>query len=299
MKALVIGAPGQVGRALMRLTETAGLEPVGTYRSRPHPNMLPLDVTDHAAVADTIAKVRPAVVFLTAALTAVDYCEDHVDEAWAINVHGPEAVARASSSVGAKLVFYSTEYVFDGTAGPYSEDDPICPQGAYARSKAEGERAVLAATDDAIIARTTVVFGWDPTSKNFGMQVWERLSAGERMRVPSDQISNPTLADFLALATIILAQGDVRGVVNVVGRDRVARSDFAIRLAERLGLDAGLIDPISTAELKQVAPRPLNAGLRTDKLAELLGRPAISLDEAIDTFAHRSRVAAQGPLGAA
>ena len=297
MKALVIGAPGQVGRALMRLIPTAGMDAIGTYRSRPVSNMLPLDVTDHAAVRSVIGEQRPSVVFLTAALTAVDYCEDHQDEAWAINVHGPEVVARAADDVGAKTVFFSTEYVFDGTSGPYGEDDPISPQGVYARSKAEGEQAVLAATKNSLIARTTVVFGWDPTSKNFAMQVWERLSAGERMRVPNDQVSNPTLADFLALATVIMAQEDVRGIVNVVGRDRVARSEFAVRLARALGLDEGLIDPISTAELNQIAPRPLDAGLRTEKLAELLGRQAMSLEEAIDVFAYRCKTAREGAFG--
>ena len=299
MKALVIGAPGQVGRALMRLIPTAGMDAVGTYRTRPVANMLPLDVTDHAAVRSIITEQRPSVIFLTAALTAVDYCEDHPDEAWAINVHGPEAVAQAAVEVGAKTVFYSTEYVFDGASGPYGEDDPISPQGVYARSKAEGERAILDATENCIIARTTVVFGWDPTSKNFAMQLWERLSAGDGMRVPSDQISNPTLADFLALATVIMAQDDVRGIVNVVGRDRVARSEFAFQLARALGLDEGLIEPIATRELKQVAPRPLSAGLRTEKLAGLLGRPAMSLDEAIDVFAYRCKAAREGTFGGA
>src|SRR4051812_47746376 len=117
MDALVIGAQGQVGRALMRLLPSMSLEAVGTVHHQPAPNMEPLDITDHAAVRATIARHRPALVFLTAALTAVDYCESHQDEAWAINVHGPEAVARAAADVGAKLVFYSTEYVFDGVAG--------------------------------------------------------------------------------------------------------------------------------------------------------------------------------------
>src|SRR5262249_18004315 len=105
--------------------------------------------------------------------------------------------------------------------------------------------------------------------------------------------------DFLALATVILAQEDVRGIVNVVGRDRVPRSELAIRLARALGLDAGLIDPISTAELQQIAPRPLDAGLRTDKLAGLLGKPAMSLAEAIDVFVYRCRAAQQGAFQSA
>lgn len=287
MKALVIGAPGLVGKALVRSLQARGADVLGTYRSRPHDGMVALDVTDPVAVRAVIQRYRPTVVFLTAALTAVDYCEDHREEAWRINVDGPAAVAGESGRVGAKLLFYSTEYVFDGVAGPYSEDDPPHPLGAYAQSKAAGEEAIRAALDDHLILRTTVVFGWDPTSLNFAMQVWKRLSAGETMRVPSDQWSTPTLAEFLADASVRLVERETRGVVNVVGRDRVPRTEFAVRLARRLGLDPALIEPVTTAELNQVAPRPLNAGLRTDRVAELLGELPMGLDEAIENFVGR------------
>ena len=246
----------------------------------------PLDIADRAAVAAAIERYRPDTIYLTAAMTAVDYCEDHEDEAWRINVHGTRNVAEAAARVGAKLVFYSTEYVFDGREGPYGEDDPIAPQGAYARSKAAGEQAARDGAPNHLIVRTTVVYGWDRGSRNFAMQVWERLSAGERMRVPHDQVGNPTLSDFLAETSVELARRGLAGAtVNVVGRERMARSDFAVRLAQRLHLDSRLIEPVSTVSLNQRAPRPLNAGLRTDKLASILGRPAIGLDAALDRFA--------------
>jgi len=288
VKALVIGASGLVGGALLRVLASGEHEAVGTYRARPGPGLVSLDVSDGVAVRGLIAEGHPDVVFLTAALTAVDYCEDHEDEARAINVEGARAAAEASREIGARLVYYSTEYVFDGVAGPYDEDDPIQPQGAYARSKAEGEGAIRDTVPDHLILRTTVVFGWDRASKNFAMQVWERLSAGERMRVPCDQIGNPTLADFLAETSVELVERGVAGeTVNVVGRDRMPRTEFAVRLARRLGLNADLIEPITTAELRQRAPRPLNAGLKTDKLASIVGRPPISLDAALDRFLAR------------
>jgi dTDP-4-dehydrorhamnose reductase len=285
VRALVIGAPGQVGKALTHALQARGHETLGTYRTRPLPGMRKLDVSSDEEVRTVIAETRPELVFLTAALTAVDYCEDHPDEAYCSNVEGPRSVARAAANVGATLIHFSTEYVFDGTAGPYAETDPISPQGVYAQSKAEGEQAVREALDRHLILRTTVVFNWDADSRNFAMQVWERLSKGERMRVPSDQVGNPTLAEFLAEASVELVERGIRGeTVNVVGRDRVPRTEFAIGLADRLGLDASLIDPVTTAELQQVAPRPLDAGLRTDKLASLLGRPAPTLDESIARF---------------
>ncbi len=292
MKALVIGASGLVGGALLRALAAGRHEALGTYRARPGPGLVPLDVRDASAASGLVAEVQPDVVFLTAALTAVDYCEDHEDEAQAINVDGSRMAGAAAAAAEARLVYYSTEYVFDGTAGPYGEDDPISPQGAYARSKADGEAAVRETVQDHLIVRTTVVFGWDPTSKNFAMQVYQRLSAGERMRVPYDQIGNPTLADFLAESTVALVERGVTGeTVNVVGRDRVPRTEYAVRLARRLGLDDSLIEPVATADLHQRAPRPLNAGLKTDKLAAILGRPAMSLDEEIDRFLARKAAA--------
>jgi dTDP-4-dehydrorhamnose reductase len=287
MRALVIGATGQVGGELMRQLPLHGVEATGTYRSRPSPGLTPLEVTDVRSVETLVERVRPGVVFLPAALTAVDYCETHRDDAWRINVSAPAAVARVASAAEAKLVYYSTEYVFDGRNGPYGEDDPIHPLGVYAQSKAEGERAVREGVANHLVIRTTVVYGWDRGSKNFAMQVWERLASGQPMRVPADQVGNPTLVDFLVETTLALVESGVRGVVNVVGRDRVPRTEFAERLARAFGLDEQLIEPVSTAELQQLAPRPLNAGLRTDKLTQLLGYPAIGLDDAIERFLAR------------
>src|SRR5687767_11611962 len=151
VKALIIGASGLVGGALLRALGAAGHDVLGTYRSRPVPGLVPLDVADPSAIRRTIADARAHVVFLTAALTAVDYSDDHEDEARAINVDGPRFVAEAAAAAGSRVVYYSTEYVFDGRSGPYGEDDPISPQGAYARSKADGERAVREVIRDHLI----------------------------------------------------------------------------------------------------------------------------------------------------
>ena len=283
--ALVIGAAGQVGSALIRALRATGVASEGTCHARPAPGLEPLDITDRAAVDAAIERHQPETIYLAAALTAVDYCEDHQDEARRVNVEGTRNVAEAAARVGSKLVYYSTEYVFDGTAGPYAEDEPVSPRGVYAQSKAAGEEAIRDAAEDHLIVRTTVVYGWDRASRNFAMQLWERLSVGDRMRVPYDQIGNPTLADFLAETSLALVRHGVSGeTVNVVGGDRVARADFAVRLADRLRLDSNLIDPVSTASLNQRAARPLDAGLRTDKLASILGRPVIDLDVALDRF---------------
>jgi dTDP-4-dehydrorhamnose reductase len=280
--ALVIGASGQVGGRLLRFLQAQRVPAVGTVfqKKDADPALHPLDVRDAAAVQKLVAAVKPAWVFLASALTHVDYCEEHPDEARAINVTGVANVAAACGAAGAKLVFLSTEYVFDGAAGPYREDDPIHPLGVYAQTKADGEKAALA-LPDALVARTTVVYDWDPAGKNFVMQLIQRLSAGETMRVPNDQWSHPTLARNLVAVLWELTQKDARGIFHVVGPDYMHRYDFARRAAEALDLKSELLQPVSTAALNQKARRPLKAGLLTEKVRAMAATPLTGVWESL------------------
>jgi dTDP-4-dehydrorhamnose reductase len=280
-KVLVIGASGLVGGALMRVLRGAHIDAAGTYAKSPAVGLEMLDITDAAQARACVERHRPAVIFLTAALTHVDYCEDHPDEAFAINVEGPRAVAEAAGALDAQLVFYSTEYVFDGKAGPYDEEDPPSPLSVYGQSKLAAERTICDTIENALILRTTVLFGWDSNSTNFAMQVYRKVRAGEQMTIPMDQFGNPTLADYLAEISFALAQRGVRGIVNVVGKDLIARSDFARALVKLYEGSPDLVVPVTTASLKQKAPRPLYGGLRTEKLERLVGRKAMPLDEAL------------------
>lgn len=284
-KALVIGASGLSGGALMRVFQRAQIEAAGTYAKSPGAGLEALDITDSARVRACVERHRPAAIFLTAALTHVDYCEDHPEEAFAINVEGPRAVAQAAGAVGAQVVFYSTEYVFDGKEGPYDEEDPPSPLSVYGQSKLAAEGAISDTIENALILRTTVLFGWNPKSKNFAMQVYHKVRAGERMTIPMDQFGNPTLAEYLAEVSLTLAQRGARGVVNVVGAELVARSDFALALVKLYGGSPDLIVPVTTESLQQKAPRPLRGGLKTAKLERLMGGKAMALDDALKRLA--------------
>ena len=288
-KALVVGASGLVGGALMRVLRGAQIDAVGTYAKCPRPGLEPLDITNSAQVRACVEHHRPAAIFLTAALTHVDYCEEHGDEAFVINVEGPRAVAEAARALDAQLIFYSTDYIFDGKAGPYDEESHPSPLSVYGRTKLAAEQAIHETVDRALILRTTVVFGWDLTSTNFAMQVYHKVRAGERMTVPVDQIGNPTLADYLAETSLVLAERGVSGIVNVVGKDLVARSDFARALVKLYGGSPDLVVPVPTDSLNQKAPRPLRGGFRTEKLEGLMGRQAISLDDALQRLGQRWR----------
>lgn len=293
LKAAVIGASGLVGQALMQVLESHQYEVAGTYGSQPLPGLTRLDLGDAGGIRDYLRQSKPQVVFLTAAMTNVDYCEDHPEETFRINTEGARRVAEEASRLGSKLVFYSTDYIFDGENGPYDEEAKASPVSVYGRSKYEAERAILESLEDHLILRTTVVYGWNRRSKNFAMQLCHKLQGGAAMQVPEDQISSPTLVDYLAEASARLVQQEVRGIVNVVGKDLLARVEFARALARLFGLDPRLIVPVPTGNLKQRAPRPLRGGLKTEKFVGLLGTEPMALEEALKRLRRQWRTDAQ------
>ncbi|MDP2605848.1 MAG: SDR family oxidoreductase [Deltaproteobacteria bacterium] len=286
-KALVVGASGLVGGALMRALRAARIDCVGTYGAHPQSGLVALDITSSDRLRACLERHRPETIFLAAALTHVDYCEDHPGEAFKINLEGPGTLAEAARAIGAQVVYYSTDYVFDGKAGPYDEEAHAAPLSVYGRTKLAAERALQEIVESVLILRTTGAFGWDLNSKNFAMQVYYKVRARERMTIPMDQFGNPTLAEYLAEMSLALAQQGVRGIVNVVGEDLIARSEFARALVRLYGGSSDLVVPVPTESLKQKAARPLFGGLRTEKLERLVGRKAMALDDALKRLAHQ------------
>lgn len=273
MRALVLGASGQVGTALGRCLDALGHTWVGTYARTPQPGLLALDLADTAATERLIAATGPDWVFCAGALTHVDRCEEHPAEAFALNRDAPAAAARAAARLGARFVFYSTEYVFDGQAGPYGESAAPRPLSVYGRSKLEGEAAVQAAHPAATVIRTTVVYGPEPQQKNFVYQLLRRLRAGERMRVPADQMSSPTYNADLAAASVELAASGQAGLWHVAGPECLGRHEFARHACRVFELDETLLVPVATAELGQRAARPLRGGLCIERALAALATP--------------------------
>ena len=281
MRALVIGASGQVGGAIASLLVKCGHHVIGTHHRQPQPETRPLDLTDASATERCIAEIEPDWVVCPGSLTAVDYCERHPDEAMAANRDAPAAAARAAAKRGAGFVYFSTEYVFDGAAGPYTEDDPVNPQSVYARSKLEGERRAVEGNPRTIVIRTTVVYGPERQGKNTVYQILRRARAGEPIRVPSDQRTSPTYNVDLAAATVELIERDFRGTLNVAGPVVLDRHAFALEVCAAFGLDAALVEGVTTESMRQPARRPLSAGLVVDRARALLRAPLRAPREAL------------------
>ena len=272
---LIIGASGQVGEHLVRAASDAGFEAIGTYHNHPVLGMQRLDIRSPTEVQSLIAKVRPSVVYLPASLANVDYCELHPEEGYAANVVGVRNVVQCVNDVEAKLVYFSSDYIFDGKTGPYYEDDPANPICEYGRQKLIAEHYVALHARDYLIVRTTVVYGWERQGKNFVYRLLNTLKAGQVLRVPVDQVGSPTYAPNLARAVVELAISNTKGVYHVVGPERVNRYGFACEAASVFGLDDSLIQAVATNELEQAAPRPLNAGMMVEKADAVLTVPLI------------------------
>ena len=273
MRALVIGASGQVGAAVLAALRDRGHQALGTYAHHPAPELAPLDVTDRGAVERAVADARADWVLCPAGLTHVDRCEDHPAEAFAINRDGALHAAREARRAGAGFVFFSTEYVFDGEQGPYAEDDAARPLSVYGRSKWEGERAVLDELERALVVRTTVVYGPDAQEKNFVYQLIRNCRNGQPMRIPVDQLSSPTYNVDLARATVELCERDLHGVYHLAGAGVLDRFAFARLACEVFALDPSRLTPVATSALGQKAPRPLKCGLRIAKAQGALSTP--------------------------
>lgn len=278
----VLGAK-LVGQALAAtddeiLAYTHGDVPQIPGRDDPRVRWRPLDLADTSTVARTLYDARPYAVINAGAMTNVDACESRRDDAFAANAAGPRALAEACARLGSLLVHVSTDYVFpgdDGHPGPYVEDAPTRPINVYGASKLAGElavREVCAERTPWLIARTALVYGHVPGGRtNFVKWLAGELRAGKRVRIVNDQYNTPTLADDLAAALLHLARRGATGVIHVAGPDLLGRNDWAYAIARFYGLDAGLIDVVTTAELRQPAARPLHSGLRTAREDEVAG----------------------------
>ena len=290
-KVLIVGGTGLVGNALLRAWVAQGAQvSAATYHCHASGGFLQLDMQNEGQVKALLAAHRPAVVAVPAANPFVDYCELHPEETRRVNVDGTLNVARACREIGARMIFYSSDYVFDGVKGTYTEEDAPCPINEYGRQKAEAERGVLAADPRNLVIRTSGAYGWQWEPKNFVLQVRSTLSEGRPMRVADGLRYNPTYVENLAEITAALVSAAAGGIFHVVGAEEIARADFARRAARAFGLDDSLIRTVPAGEFRSPAARPKESSLITDKVRRLLPNcPPLGVDAGL------KRMVALGP----
>lgn len=290
-RVLVVGAAGIVGRHVREAF--ASNDVVATYHRTPAHDALPLDATDAPAMRALVRRVRPRTIVLAAAEAYVERCEREPEATRQINVDAARAFVDIASEIEATLVVFSSEYVFDGTAGAYGEDDATAPLNEYGRQKVDLER-IARSMQHHLVCRTSAVYGWEASGKNFVCQLVRRLRASAPFEVPADQLVTPTFAPELGRAVASLVRAGLAGTYHVVGPAVLPRPEFARLAARAFGLPVDLIRERPTAELGLVAPRPLRAGLRDDKLRAALGRPLLDPGAALELM-RRTEKEAAGP----
>ena len=265
---VLLGGSGQLGVAL-GAAFAEGHALVATAHDHPQPGQITLDLGDSEQTRALLQTQRPNIVLVAGAMCHVDRCEQEPDLCRRINVEGPAAVADYARRHGARLVFFSTDHVFDGFQSSYRESDGVHPLSVYARSKREAEDAIreIVPTQH-LIVRTGWVYGPDPQRRNFILRLIDRLRQGETVDVPSDQWGCPTYTDDLARAVRFLVDEGAVGTFHATGPDLIDRASLARRVCDRFNLDADRVMPRPTAALGQAARRSLRVLLDCGKLRQ-------------------------------
>jgi dTDP-4-dehydrorhamnose reductase len=275
MKVLVTGASGLLGSELVSAYRGRGARVVECDRRA-------LDVTDASGVRDRIGSEAPDLVLHCAAYTAVDRAESESEQAFATNGDGTHNVARACAATGARLVYFSTDFVFDGCSEtPYRTDDDPHPLSVYGRSKLAGEEAVASSEAESLTVRTSWLFG--TAGANFVSTILERARSGVPLRVVDDQRGSPTWARDLAVTTAELVDSGAMGVVHVTNGGTATWCELARAALEVAGVEADL-QPVSSDEWKAAAVRPRDSVLDLTETESLLGRSMVSWPEALRSF---------------
>jgi len=292
-KVLITGAHGLLGQKIsLILARESDAEILMTDIQRTTPFDVPrfdyhqLDVTRLGDVKSLVASYRPDVIINTAAKTDVDDCEIQRQEAWCVNVDSVKHLVIAARKLErCRIIHISTDYVFSGEEGMYSEDSRPNPVNYYGKSKLAAENVLRAGGVDHLIVRTQLLYGTGVNiRKNFVLWTLAMLKQGKPFGVVDDQVGNPTLVDDLAFAILKLAETSTEGLYHVAGSEAVSRYDWARAIAMVFGLDPDVIYPIRTAELHQSARRPMNSTFVTLKFESEFGFGLSNIQQGLERF---------------
>ena len=286
LKLLITGASGLYGSKVAELATARNYEVYSGY-SRDQPvcgASIQFDVSDKNQVEKAFKKVNPEVVVHAAALTDVDKCETNKELAWRINVEGARNIAEAAKTTRAFLVYISTDYVFSGETGQYTEADCPDPINYYGLTKLKAEELVKDLIGECCIARGSVIYGSTPAAGkvNFALWLLNKLKRNEQAKIVTDQWNSPTLNTNMAGMTLEIIERKLTGTFHLSGATRISRYDFAKKIAEVFNLDSNLISPTTSAEFSWPAKRPRDSSLDTAKARQTLKNKPLQIKQALE-----------------
>jgi len=243
-----------------------------------------LDPSEPDRLKEIFSRVRPDFVIHTAALADIDFCEAHQDLARRVNVGLTQSLVDLCDEVGAKLVFCSTDTVFDGEQAPYREQDPPGPLNYYAHTKVEAEKIVARLSEKFVVARLGLVVGLPilGAGNSFLARMMAQLKQGREVKVPANKVRTPIDVITLGGALLELAEKNLSGIFHLAGNDALNRFDMTRRIAARFGFSERLIVAMPPDAEAGSAPRPRDVSLDNSKARTHLGTPMRGFDEALD-----------------
>ena len=269
-KIFITGSAGFVGKNLYRLLRP-DYSVFGVDKTQNEFVDRAINIRDAGRLTGLLDSFSPDVIVHLAALSNVELCEMDQEQAFGSNILPVKELADWARGREVRVIFVSSDYVYDGVKGNFTEEDEENPIQYYGKTKLEAEK-IVAALKHFVILRPTVIYGWDPDGMNFLMQLYRNRMNKKAMKVLNDQISNPTfVTDLCRLILKIIEAPDLNGKYNATGPESMSRYDFALRICEYMSWDKNLLIPVKTANLEQVAGRPLNNSTVSKKTCELFG----------------------------
>ena len=278
MRLLITGSSGQLGTTLQDLL-AKHYEIVCTTRHGNSNNTFNLNITNKIMLKEVLDATKPDLIINLAAMTNVDLCERDPSSAKQINLLGVENICNLFNG---KIIQISSDYVFDGKMGPYSEDDNTNPISIYGKTKLLAEKVVLNHNDENIVLRTNVLYSYNSnTNACFVNWVVRSLKEKTQINVVNDQYNNPTWTKSISRVILLCIQKKISGLYHWGDRDILSRYQFSQKIAKIFNLDKSLIKPIKTSELSQVAKRPLKSGLISKKMEEAINVYAPAVEDCL------------------
>ncbi len=291
MRILITGSNGLLGQKLVKLCLERGLNFIATSKGEnrnpdcPTINYLSLDISIFSEINNVFQFYYPTHVIHTAAITNVDYCEEHNDECQIMNVDATKLLLRASVQYNAHFQLLSTDFVFDGEKGNYKEEDIVNPLSVYAKSKVDAENVLQTSmTHNWSIVRTIIVYGEGNNLSRTNIVLWakEALKTGNEITIVDDQFRAPTWAEDLAWGCLEIVLRNKKGVFHISGPETMSVIDLVYRIADFYGLPKNQIKPIRSTTLNQAAKRPPKTGFDLTKARNELNYEPLTLEKSLE-----------------
>ena len=295
MKILITGANGLLGQKLVNILQQEKADFLATSRGESRIllegiNYQSLDIENKDEVNEVVSRYKPDVIIHTAAMTNVDTCEQDRESCWKANVTAVENLVEAAEANKSFFIHLSTDFIFSGDSGPYSEDAKGEPVNFYGESKLASEEVVKKCKTPWAIVRTVLVYGITPgmSRSNIILFVKNGLENGKPLQIVDDQVRSPTLAEDLAAGCLLVAKQKAEGIWHISGKDILTPYDMAIKTADFFKLDKSFINRTDSTKFTQPAKRPPRTGFIIDKAIEKLGYAPHSFEEGIAILAEQA-----------